>query len=105
MQRIKKNDQVVVVAGKSKGTQGKVLRVMPGSEQVIVEGANIITKHVKPTQRQPQGGRVKREAPIHASNVMLVDPKDGKPTRVRIQTLESGERVRIAVRSGEQLDT
>lgn len=105
MQRIKKNDQVVVMAGKSKGTVGKVLRVMPDADQLIVEGANIITKHVKPTQRQPQGGRVKREAPIHASNVMLVDPKDGKPTRVRIQTLESGERVRIAVRSGEQLDT
>lgn len=104
MQRIKKDDAVVVVAGKNKGTRGKVLRVMPDSDKVLIEGVNIITKHIKPSQTSPQGGRVKKEAPIHASNVMLADPKDGKPTRVRVKTLESGERVRIAVRSGEQLD-
>lgn len=104
MQRVKKDDNVVVVAGKNKGTRGKVLRVLAGDDKVIVEGVNVITKHIKPSQQSPQGGRVKKEAPIHVSNVMLADPKDGKPTRVRVQTLESGERVRIAVRSGEQLD-
>lgn len=105
MQRVKKDDNVVVVAGKDKGTRGKVLRVMPGDDKVLVEGVNVITKHIKPSQRNPQGGRVKREAPIHISNVMLADPKDGKPTRVKIKTLESGERVRVASRSGEQIDT
>lgn len=103
MRRIKKDDTVVVVAGKAKGTRGKVLRVV-GDDKLIVEGANVITKHIKPSQTNPQGGRVKKEAPIHASNVMIADPKDGKPTRVRIKTLESGDRVRVAVRSGEQLD-
>ncbi len=93
----------MVVAGKDKGKRGKVLRVV-SDEKLLVEGANIITKHIKPSQQNPQGGRVKKEAPIHVSNVALADPKDGKPTRVRIHTLESGDRVRIAVRSGEQLD-
>ena len=105
MQRVKKDDNVVVVAGKDKGTRGKVLRVMPSDDKILVEGVNVITKHSKPSQRNPQGGRVKREAPIHISNVMLADPKDGKPTRVKIKTLESGERVRVAARSGEQIDT
>ena len=105
MQRVKKDDNVVVVAGKDKGTRGKVLRVMPSDDKILVEGVNVITKHIKPSQRNPQGGRVKREAPIHISNVMLADPKDGKPTRVKIKTLESGERVRVASRSGEQIDT
>lgn len=104
MQRVKKDDNVVVVAGKDKGTRGKVLRVMPSDDKILVEGVNVITKHIKPSQRNPQGGRVKREAPIHISNVMLADPKDGKPTRVKIKTLESGERVRVASRSGEQID-
>ena len=104
MQRVKKDDDVVVVAGKDKGTRGKVLRVMPTDDKILVEGVNVITKHIKPSQRNPQGGRVKREAPIHISNVMLADPKDGQPTRVKIKTLESGERVRVAARSGEQID-
>ena len=105
MQRVKKDDTVVVVAGKNKGSSGRVLRVLPGANRVLVEGVNVITKHIKPTQANPQGGRVKKEAPIHISNVMLADPTDGKPTRVRIQTLESGQRVRVAVKSGEQIDT
>lgn len=104
MQRVKQDDKVVVVAGKNKGATGKVLRVLSGADRVLVEGVNVITKHIKPSQANPQGGRVKKEAPIHISNVMLADPEDGKPTRVRIQTLESGQRVRVAVRSGEQLD-
>jgi large subunit ribosomal protein L24 len=105
MQRIKKDDSVVVIAGRHKGTKGKVLRVLPDDDKVVVQGVNVITKHVKPSQRNPQGGRVKREAPIHISNVMLADPKDGAPTRVRVQTLEGGRKVRIAVRSGEQIDS
>lgn len=104
MQRVKQGDDVVVVAGKNKGSRGRVLRVFPGADKVVVEGVNVRTKHIKPSQANPQGGRVKKEAPIHISNVMLADPQDGKPTRVRIQTLESGQRVRVAVRSGEQID-
>ncbi|MCB9716828.1 MAG: 50S ribosomal protein L24 [Myxococcales bacterium] len=104
MQRVKQGDDVVVVAGKDKGSRGRVLRVFPGADQVLVEGVNVRTKHIKPSQTNPQGGRIKKEVPIHISNVMLADPQDGKPTRVRIQTLESGQRVRVAVRSGEQID-
>ncbi|MCH9681406.1 MAG: 50S ribosomal protein L24 [Deltaproteobacteria bacterium] len=104
MQRVKQGDDVVVVAGKDKGSRGRVLRVLAGAERVLVEGVNVRTKHIKPSQTNPQGGRVKKEAPIHISNVMLADPTTGKPTRVRVQTLESGSRVRVAVASGEQID-
>lgn len=104
MQRIKKDDTVVVIAGKGKGTRGRVLQVFPRADKVLVEGVNVVTKHIKPSQRNPQGGRVRREAPIHISNVMLADPKTGEPTRIRINTLADGRRVRVAVKSGEQLD-
>ncbi|RMG96136.1 MAG: 50S ribosomal protein L24 [Deltaproteobacteria bacterium] len=104
MRRIKKGDKVVVIAGKDKGHTGEVLRVLPKADRVVVAGANIRTKHIKRTQENPQGGRVQREFPIHVSNVMLADPKTGEPTRVRVKQLESGRRVRIAVRSGEQID-
>lgn len=104
MNRVRKDDQVVVVAGKNKGTKGKVLQVIPGADRVVVDGVNVVTKHIKPTQANPQGGVVKRPAPIHLSNVMLVDPKTGEPTRVRVKVLESGRRVRIAAKSGEQID-
>ena len=107
MQRVKKGDKVVVIAGKkaNKGKTGEVLAVFPSEDKVLVQGVNEIVKHIKPSQQNPQGGRVKKEHPIHISNVMLADPKDGKPTRVRIKTLESGVKVRVAVRSGEQLDS
>lgn len=105
MERIKKDDDVIVVAGKNKGTKGKVLAVMPKADKVLVAGVNVITKHIKPSQANPQGGRVRKEAPIHISNVMLADPKTGGPTRVRINTLADGKRVRVAVKSGEQIDT
>jgi large subunit ribosomal protein L24 len=104
MQRVKQGDAVVVIAGKAKGSRGRVLRVDPGAQKVVVEGINVRTKHVKPTQQNPQGGRIKKEAPIHISNVMLADPQTGEPTRVRIKTLETGQRVRVAVKSGEQID-
>lgn len=105
MQRLKKGDAVVIVAGKDKGNKGRVLAVFPQEDKVLVEGVNLRTKHIKPSQANPQGGRVRKEIPIHASNVMLADPKDGKPTRVRINTLADGRRVRVAVHSGEQIDT
>jgi large subunit ribosomal protein L24 len=108
MQRIRTGDEVVVIAGKHKGAHGKVLKVQPGEEseggRVVVQGVNIVTKHVKPSRENPQGGIQKREAPIHISNVMLADPKSGDPTRVRFKTLENGTKVRIAVKSGEQID-
>ena len=105
MQKIRKDDEVVVIAGKSKGTKGKVLRVIPAKKRVLVAGVNVITKHVKPTRQQQNGGIVRREAPIHISNVMIADPQSGEPTRVRIQTLEGGRKVRVAVKSGEQIDS
>jgi large subunit ribosomal protein L24 len=105
MQRVRKDDTVVVVSGKEKGQKGKVLAVFPGASKVLVEGVNVRTKHVKPSQESPQGGRIRKEFPIHISNVMLADPKTGDPTRVRVKTLDDGRKVRIAVKSGEQLDT
>ena len=104
MQRIKKDDEVVVIAGKNKGAHGKVLSVLVDDDRVIIQGVNIVTKHVKPSRETPQGGIQKREAAIHLSNVMLADPKSGDPTRVRFKTLESGTKVRVAVKSGEQID-
>lgn len=105
MQRVQKGDEVVVIAGKNKGRRGTVLRVAPKQDRVVVQGVNVVTKHVKPTRDNPQGGIVQREAPIHLSNVMLADPATGDPTRVRFQTLESGRKVRVAVKSGQQIDT
>jgi len=104
MKRVQKGDDVVVIAGKNKGRRGSVLRVIPKTERVVVQGINLVTKHVKPTKDNPQGGIVKREAAIHISNVMLADPATGDPTRVRIQTLESGRKVRVAAKSGQQID-
>lgn len=104
MKRVRKDDQVVIVAGKDKGKRGKVLRVIPDKDRVVVAGVNVVTKHVKPTRQNQRGGIERREAPIHLSNVMLADPKSGEPTRVRFQELESGRKVRIAVKSGEQID-
>lgn len=99
--RVRKDDEVVVIAGREKGRRGKVLRVIPDSDRVVVQGINVVTKHVKPSRQNPQGGIQKREAPIHLSNVMLVDPESNEPTRVRFKILESGRKVRIAVKSGQ----
>lgn len=105
MKKIRKGDDVVVIAGKNKGTKGKVLRVIPADKRVLVAGVNVVTKHVKPTRQNQRGGIERREAPIHISNVMIADPQSGEPTRVRVQVLEGGRKVRVAVKSGEQIDS
>ena len=105
MEKIRKGDDVVVIAGKSKGARGKVLRVIPAKDRVLVSGVNVVTKHVKPTRQNQRGGIERREAPIHISNVMIADPHSGEPTRVRIKALEDGRKVRVAVKSGEQIDS
>jgi large subunit ribosomal protein L24 len=102
---IRKNDEVEVIAGRDRGKRGRVLRVIPEKGRVVVEGVSIIKRHTRPNpQKQVKGGIVEREAAIHASNVMLVDPNSSKPTRIGHKTLESGDRVRVARRSGSVLD-
>ena len=99
---IRKNDTVIVLAGKDKGKKGKVQKVLVETQRVIVEGVNIVSKCQKPNAQNPQGGIVKIEAPIHVSNVSLIDPKSGKPTRVSIKH-EGKNVVRIAKKSGEEI--
>ena len=100
---IKKNDTVVVLAGQDKGKTGKVLKVLVDENRALVEGVNMVSKSTKPSAKNPQGGIVKQEAPIHISNLSLVDPKSGKATRVGIKVTEYGKKVRIAKKSGEEI--
>ena len=100
---VKKGDKVMVISGKDKGKTGVVLEALPKKERVLVEGVNIVKKHTKPNQANPQGGIVSQEAPIHVSNVMLIDPKSGEPTRVSYK-VEGDKKVRVAKKSGEVLD-
>ena len=99
----KKNDTVVVLAGEDKGKTGKVLKVLVEKNRALVEGVNMVSKSTKPSAKNPQGGIVKQEAPIHISNLSLVDPKSGKATRVGIKVTEDGKKVRIAKKSGEEI--
>jgi large subunit ribosomal protein L24 len=104
--RIRSDDQVIVVSGKDRGKRGKVLRVDPAKDRVYVEGLNMIKRHQRPQQTaggQTAGGVIEREGPIHVSNVMLIDPKDDKPTRVGIELVD-GKRLRVSKRSGQRLD-
>jgi large subunit ribosomal protein L24 len=101
--RIKKGDLVRVMAGNDKGKEGKVLKVFPKENRVIVEKINLIKRHTRPTQVNPQGGIVEKEAPVHASNVMLVCPNTKKPTRIGKEILSDGSRARISKRSGDML--
>lgn len=101
---VRKGDTVLVVAGKERGKKGKVLRVIPEKGRVVVERINLIKKHQRPTQKVRQGGIIEREGSIHLSNVMLVDPASGKPTRVGMKALADDKKVRVAKRSGEMLD-
>jgi large subunit ribosomal protein L24 len=100
---VKKGDKVMVISGKDKGKTGIILEAYPKLSRVLVEGINIVKKHAKPSQVNPQGGILNQEAPIHVSNVMPIDPKSGKPTRVGY-TVENGKKVRVAKKSGEVLD-
>lgn len=97
--RIKKNDTVAVITGKDKGKKGKVVKAIPAKSVVVVEGVNIKKRHQKPRRGGQKGQIVEYSAPIHVSNVMLVDPKSGKPTRVRVKT-EGKKKVRVSVKSG-----
>jgi len=101
--RIVKNDMVKVLSGKFKGKTGKVLKVFPKENRLIVEGVNIIKRHTKASQKNPQGGIIEKEASIHMSNVMIIDPKINTPTRVGYKYIEDGSKVRISVKSGEIL--
>ena len=104
--RIKKNDTVLVMGGKDKGVTGKVLFVIPKEDRAIVEGVNFIKRHKRSKNpRATPGGIIEKEMPIDLSNIAIVDPKDGKPTRVGFKDLKDGKKVRIARRSGEVLDS
>lgn len=110
--KIKKNDMVLVLSGNDKDVKGsngkypaphKVLKVLVKEQRAIVEGVNMVSKSTKPSAKHPQGGIIKQEAPIHISNLSLVDPKSGEPTRVAIKRTEEGKKVRIAKKSGEEI--
>jgi large subunit ribosomal protein L24 len=108
--RIRRDDQVVITAGKDKGKTGRVIRIEPGRHRVFVEGLNIVKRHQRPrsikdTQRGGEaGGIIEKEGPVDVSNVMLVDPTDNKPTRVGVRVNDSGERERYSKRTGKSLD-
>ena len=99
---IKSGDTVIVISGADKGKTGKVLRIVTGKDRVVVEGVNRVWKHVRPNQRNPQGGRIQKDAPIHLSNVMPLDPTTGKGTRVKFADV-NGRKHRVAVGSGTDL--
>jgi large subunit ribosomal protein L24 len=101
--KIKRGDQVVVLAGRDKGKHGEVVKVFPSEARVVVQGINMVRRHQKQSPSQ-EGGIIAKEAPIHVSNLAIEDPKDGEPTRIGFKTLDDGRKVRFAKRSGEQID-
>ncbi len=102
--KIKKDDTVKVMAGKDAGKTGKVVQVLPKEEMIVVEGVNKMVKHMRPQQRGEKGQKFEFDGPIHVSKVQLVDPKTGKTTRVGYKILENGDKVRIAKKTGEEID-
>jgi large subunit ribosomal protein L24 len=98
--KLKKDDEVIVIAGKDKGKKGKIMRMIPTENRVVVAGVNMVKRHQKP-DRVNAGGILMKEASLHISNVMLVDPKEGKPTRVGFKVMKDGKKSRVAKRSGE----
>ena len=100
----KVGDKVVVIAGKDKGKEGKIIKILKNDNKVVVEGINMVTKHVKPSAQNENGGIIKVEAPIHASNVMILDPKTKKRTRIAHEIDENGKKHRISVKSKERLN-
>ena len=101
--KIRKGDQVVVMTGRDKGKRGEVFQVMPKAARALVRGVNIVRRHQRQTAAQ-EGGIIAKEAPIHLSNLALEDPRDGKPTRVGFKIVDGGRKVRIAKRSGVEID-
>ena len=101
--KLKKGDHVIVLAGRDKGKEGDILRVMPTDGRALVSGVNMVIRHTRQTQNA-QGGRLSKELPINLSNIALVDPRDGGPTRVGFKFLEDGTKVRFAKKSGEVID-
>ena len=100
--RIRRGDNVVVTTGKNKGARGRVSRVLRGKDRVFVRGVNLVKRHVRPTQKDPQGGIQEREAALHVSNVMLLDPEDDRPCRVKVVERE-GRRIRVSKRTGAEI--
>ncbi|MCB1452539.1 MAG: 50S ribosomal protein L24 [Rhizobiaceae bacterium] len=103
MNKIRKGDNVVVLTGKDKGRTGEVLRVIPKEDRALVRGVNMVVRHQRQTQAQ-EGGLIRKEAPIHLSNLAVADPKDGKPTRVGFRVEKDGTKVRVAKRSGDVIN-
>ncbi len=103
MLRIKRNDLVEVIAGNEKGKRGRVIRVFTKEKKVLIQGLNLCYKHVRRTQENPQGGRIQREAPLHVSNVSLIDPQTDTPTRFGVRS-EKGKKIRFARKSGQPID-
>ena len=101
--KIRKGDRVQVLAGKDKGKQGNVIAALPAEQKVIVEGVNIARKHQKPTQKNQQGGIIDKTMPIHVSNVAVISPSDGKPTRVGYRINADGSKVRVCRRTGVEI--
>lgn len=102
--RIRKGDKVQVLTGKDKGKVGVISQVLREKQRVVVEGVQLVARHTKPSAQNPEGGIVRREAPIHMSNVALVDPEKGKPTRLGMRFLDDGRKVRYAKLSGQNID-
>ena len=102
--KIRKGDTVVILSGKDKGKTGEVIRSIPKESRVVVSGVNVAARHRKASQVNPQGGIDRKEAPLHVSKVAILDPKDGKATRVRFEVAKDGKKVRVAARSGEKID-
>ncbi len=96
MNRLKVGDLVQIISGKDKGKQGKITKILADDGKVVVEGINTVTRHMRPTPRNQQGGKITKDAPLAASKVMPIDPESGKPTRVRVKTAEDGTKTRVA---------
>ncbi|MDD3030920.1 MAG: 50S ribosomal protein L24 [Candidatus Caldatribacteriota bacterium] len=101
---LKKGDNVLVISGEDKGKKGKIIDIFPNKKEIIVEGVNFLKKHMKPTQKSPQGGIVKQEGPIHLSNVRLVCNKCSKPTNIKRDVTKEGSKVRVCKKCGEIID-
>lgn len=101
---LKKNDQVAVITGKNKGKKGRILRFTKDGERAFVEGVNLVTRFMRPSRNNPQGGQVEREASIHVSNLMIICPKTKKPTRIKTKLFEDGSKVRVSVKSNAEIN-